>query len=76
VLQGRLYSALPGRSGLVLTVSTVFGVAGSGLPLLLGLLAQRVGLQSALWVLVLGPLALLVGLIGVRNRQPEVQQKP
>ncbi|MBI5666893.1 MAG: MFS transporter [Chloroflexi bacterium] len=62
ILQGRLYSAMPGQSGTVLAVSNVAGLFGSLIPLGIGLLAQRYGLDAAMWVLLLGPIALLVGL--------------
>ena len=32
------------------------------LPLLIGILADNFGLQSAMWILLLGPIALLIGL--------------
>jgi FSR family fosmidomycin resistance protein-like MFS transporter len=62
ILQGRLYSAMPGQSGTVMAVSNVSGLAGSLLPLALGFVAQRFGLQSMMWLLLAGPVALLVGL--------------
>jgi FSR family fosmidomycin resistance protein-like MFS transporter len=57
-----LYSALPGRSGTALAVGSVTGVIGSVLPITLGVLAERYGLQATMWLLLAGPLALLVGL--------------
>jgi FSR family fosmidomycin resistance protein-like MFS transporter len=62
ILQGRLYSAMPGQSGSVMAVGTVFGLGGVFVPLGIGLLAEQVGLGGAMWVLLLGPLALLFGL--------------
>jgi MFS transporter, FSR family, fosmidomycin resistance protein len=62
ILKGRLYSSMPGQSGSVLVVSNVFGFVGSLVPLGIGLLAQRVGLDVAMWAMLLGPVALLVGL--------------
>ena len=38
------------------------GLLGSVPPLLIGLLAERFGLGAALWLVLLAPLALLVGL--------------
>lgn len=62
ILQGQLYSAMPGQSGTVMTLSDVSGLVGRLIPLGIGLLAQQFGLGPAMWVLILGPVALLVGL--------------
>lgn len=62
ILQGRLYSSMPGQSGSVMAVSNVFGLVGSLVPLGIGLLAEGVGLGLAMWAMLLGPVALLVGL--------------
>jgi FSR family fosmidomycin resistance protein-like MFS transporter len=62
ILQAGLYSAMPGRSGTALAVKNVSGLAGGLIPLVLGLVAQRFGLPVAMWLLLLGPLVLLMGL--------------
>jgi MFS transporter, FSR family, fosmidomycin resistance protein len=62
ILRARLYDTLPGRSGSVLVVDNIFGLAGALLPWALGWTAERMGLQAAMWFLALGPIALLVGL--------------
>jgi FSR family fosmidomycin resistance protein-like MFS transporter len=62
ILKARLYTAMPGQSGTVMTVGNVFGLVGQFVPLGLGLAAERFGLRAALWLLVAGPLALLAGL--------------
>lgn len=62
ILQAGLYSAMPGQSGTALAVKNVSGLAGGLIPLALGLVAQRFGLPAAMWLLLLGPLALWVGL--------------
>lgn len=65
ILQGQLYTAMPGQSGTVMTLSNVFGFVGGFMPLALGILAQQIGLQSTMWVLLLAPVALLLGLFKV-----------
>jgi MFS transporter, FSR family, fosmidomycin resistance protein len=60
--KARLYAELVGRSGAVLTLGTVTGLVGGTFPLALGLLAAAVGVDVALWALLIGPIALLVGL--------------
>lgn len=62
ILQGRLYSSMPGRSGSAVAVGNLFGWFGALLPLAIGLTADRLGLGSALWLLLAAPIALLVGL--------------
>ncbi len=62
ILQARLYATMPGRSGTVLAVNNLFGLVGGLVPWTLGIVAQRVDLQAAMWLLCLGPVALLVGL--------------
>ena len=62
ILQGRLYSAMPGQSGTVMAVGNVVGLLSSFIPLGIGLVAQQFGLNVAMWLLLIGPIALLVGL--------------
>ena len=64
ILKGRLYSEMPGQSATVMTLGNLFGLAGSLLPLAVGLLAERFGLAAAMWLPLLAPVALLVGLPG------------
>lgn len=70
ILRGRLYSAMPGKSGTSLAVSNFAGLVGSLLPLGLGWIAQRYNLEVSMWLLLLGPLALWVGL---PRRLPKVK---
>ena len=62
ILKGRLYSSMPGRSGTVMTLDNLFGLLGKLLPFGIGLVAQYFGLRLAMWLLLLGPIALLLGL--------------
>jgi FSR family fosmidomycin resistance protein-like MFS transporter len=62
ILQGNLYSSMPGRSGTVMALKDVAGVFGMLIPLGIGLAAQSFGLGAAMWLLLAGPLALLIGL--------------
>ncbi len=68
ILQGELYSAMPGQSGTVLSMTNLTGFASLWIPLLVGWLAERYGLGVAMWVFYLGPLVLLIGL--PRERGP------
>jgi MFS transporter, FSR family, fosmidomycin resistance protein len=62
ILAGRLYSALPGQSATVMALGSVYGIAGGLLPFTIGVVAQHLGLGVAMWLLLAGPVALLVGL--------------
>jgi FSR family fosmidomycin resistance protein-like MFS transporter len=62
ILQARLYATMPGQSGTVMAVGNVFGLLGGLIPLGLGLVAERFDLAVTMWLLLLGPVALLVGL--------------
>lgn len=62
ILQGHLYSSMPGQSGTVLTLTNIGGFLGGMLPLIIGLIAGQFGLGVAMWVFILGPIALLLGL--------------
>ncbi len=62
ILQGRLYSSLPGQSASIMAIGSVTAPLAKFFPFLIGLLADHFGLQTAMWVLLLGPIALLIGL--------------
>lgn len=62
ILQGRLYSSLPGQSASIMAIGSVTAPVAKFFPFLIGLLADRFGLQTAMWILLLGPVALLLGL--------------
>lgn len=64
ILKGNLYSAVPGQSGVVMSLSSISGIFGKIIPFGIGLAAERFGLGSAMWILLLGPIALLLGLPG------------
>ena len=56
-----LYSALPGASGTAVAVAGIGGLAGACVPAALGFLAQAIGLGPTMWLLLLAPAALIVG---------------
>jgi FSR family fosmidomycin resistance protein-like MFS transporter len=62
ILQGRLYSSLPGQSASIMAIGSVTAPFAKFFPFLIGLLADQFGLQTAMWILILGPIALLIGL--------------
>lgn len=62
ILRGRTYAALPGQSGMVVAITAFANISILLTPTILGAIADAVGLQAAMWLLILGPLALIVGL--------------
>ncbi|MBC7869720.1 MAG: MFS transporter [Chitinophagaceae bacterium] len=60
ILQAGLYSTMPGRGGTVLAADNIFGLAGSLVPLGLGLVAQYFGLEATMWLLLIGPIGLII----------------
>jgi FSR family fosmidomycin resistance protein-like MFS transporter len=62
ILKGNLYSALPGQSASVMAIESITTPIAKLLPLFVGLLADKFGLGIAIWLLLLGPLALIIGL--------------
>jgi FSR family fosmidomycin resistance protein-like MFS transporter len=67
VLQAQVYSAMPGQSGAAAALSSIFGVITGLLPLGIGVAAHLFTLENAMWLLLLGPIALLIGI--PRRRQ-------
>lgn len=60
VLQGEAYAAVPGRSGTVMAVNSLAGIASAGIAWIIGWLAEQAGLGSAMWFLILGPISLVL----------------
>ncbi|NDJ18994.1 MFS transporter [Myxacorys almedinensis] len=67
ILQGQLYTAMPGQSGTVITLNNLAGLFGGFMPLTLGWIAQQYGLQPTMWLFLAAPIGLLIGLL---QRQP------
>jgi FSR family fosmidomycin resistance protein-like MFS transporter len=69
IIQAKLYGEMPGQSGTVaMTLGNVFGLAGGLVPLALGAYAEAYGLGPMMWLLALGPVALLAGLLMVKEK--------
>jgi FSR family fosmidomycin resistance protein-like MFS transporter len=60
ILKGRLFSALPGQSASLMAIESVIAPLGKLFPFLVGLLADQFGLATAIWLLLLGPIALII----------------
>ena len=69
--QGRLYAELPARGGTAVAIGAPADLVGSLLPLAVGAVASWAGLGAAMWLLLGGPLALLLLLPARRgSREP------
>jgi FSR family fosmidomycin resistance protein-like MFS transporter len=62
ILQVHLFSPMQGQSGTAQALGSISGIIGKLIPLGIGVVAQAYGLQTAMWLLLAGPVALLVGL--------------
>ena len=62
ILKAKLYESMHGQSAAALTLDNVSGLFGKLIPFGIGLAAQAFGLGIALWLLLAGPVALLIGL--------------
>lgn len=62
ILRGRTFAALPGKSGMVVAITAFANLSILLTPTILGAIADAYGLQTAMWLLLLGPIALLIGL--------------
>lgn len=57
--KARLYAELPARGGTALAIGAPADLAGSLVPFAIGIVAHRAGLSSAMWLLLIAPIALL-----------------
>ena len=62
ILKANLFSSMPGQSGTAQALGSVSGIIGKLIPLGIGFAAQVYGLQTAMWLILAGPIVLLLGL--------------
>jgi FSR family fosmidomycin resistance protein-like MFS transporter len=62
ILKANLFESMQGRSGAAQALDNVSGLIGKLIPFGIGVAAQALGLASAMWLLLAGPIALLIGL--------------
>ena len=60
VLQGEAFASARGRSGTVSAINSLAGVVQGGLAWSVGYIAAAAGLQNAMWLLLVGPICLLL----------------
>ncbi len=68
ILRGRTYTVLPGQSGMIVAVTSLGNLSSVFVPLIIGRVADMFGLQWAMWLLALGPIALIIGLPRLEGR--------
>lgn len=66
--KARLFSALPGRSGIAVALESGASLLGSQTPLVIGALSASAGLGSAMWLLMLAPVSILLLVPRPRSR--------
>jgi len=60
--RARFYASMPGRPGTNEAIAASFGLVTGLIPVGLGLVAERWGLAAMMWLMLAGPIALIVGL--------------
>jgi len=60
VLQGEAYASIPGRSGTVMAVTSLAAMGLAALTTAIGWVAGQAGLPAAMWLLILGPVSLVL----------------
>ena len=70
VLQGRAFAALLGRSGAVVAVKALTGLVAAAYPVILGAIAERVGLGWTMALLLIAPVSIIIGVPRLTNRTP------
>jgi len=60
VMQGEAYAAVPGRSGTVMAINSAAGLIGGAIVWFVGIVANRASLPVAMWLLLAGPLSLVL----------------
>lgn len=58
--KARLFSALPGRSGIAVALESGVSLLGSQTPLLIGAVSTSIGLGRAMWLLMAAPVSILL----------------
>lgn len=62
ILKAKLFESMHGQSGAAQALDSVSGLIGKLIPFGIGVVAQVYGLGVAMWLLLAGPIALLIGL--------------
>lgn len=74
ILKAQLYKSMPGQSGTAMMLGNVSGIFSSLVPLALGAFAQSYGLADMMWLLLIGPAVLLLGITTARIKDEGSRQ--
>lgn len=61
ILRAKCFEVLPGQSGVVIAVTSLANLSSLFVPIILGSIADAIGLPTAMWLLAIGPVALIIG---------------
>jgi len=61
ILRAKCFEVLPGQSGVVIAVTSLANLLSLFVPFVLGSIADAIGLPTAMWLLAIGPVALIIG---------------
>jgi len=61
ILRAKCFEVLPGQSGVVIAVTSLANLSSLFVPIVLGSIADAIGLPMAMWLLAIGPVALIIG---------------
>jgi FSR family fosmidomycin resistance protein-like MFS transporter len=61
ILRAKCFEVLPGQSGVVIAVTSLANVSSLFVPVIIGSIADAIGLPAAMWLLAIGPVALIIG---------------
>jgi FSR family fosmidomycin resistance protein-like MFS transporter len=60
VIQGEAFATIPGRSGTVMASTSLMGLLAGGISFFIGWVAAQAGLPAAMWLLLAGPICLVL----------------
>jgi FSR family fosmidomycin resistance protein-like MFS transporter len=61
ILRAKCFEVLPGQSGVVIAVTSLANISSLFVPVIIGSIADAIGLPAAMWLLAIGPVALIIG---------------
>jgi FSR family fosmidomycin resistance protein-like MFS transporter len=70
VLKSEAFRSLTGQSGMVMAIDSLSGLAGGGVSWMVGALASAAGVGTAMWLLLAGPICLLIGMPAYQDATP------
>jgi FSR family fosmidomycin resistance protein-like MFS transporter len=70
VLKSEAFRSLTGQSGTVMAIDSLSGLAGGGISWMVGAVAGAAGVGTAMWLLLAGPICLLIGMPASQEAAP------